>query len=76
MAAQRAVELNPGFSVPYAYVSAALIRLDRGKEARAAAQSLLKLDPNFTIDRFRVTVGVTPEVFSGFADAWHEAGLP
>jgi TolB-like protein/Tfp pilus assembly protein PilF len=75
-AARRAAEFNPGFSVPYAYLAAALVGLGRMAEARAAAQSVLKLDPNFTIRRFSVTVGVNPEVFSGFASAWREAGLP
>jgi len=37
---------------------------------------VLKLDPSFTIRRFSVTVGVNPEVFSAFANAWREAGLP
>jgi TolB-like protein len=76
VSARRAVELNPGFSVPYAYLTAALVRLGRDEEARITAQSLLKLNPSFTIGRFSVTVGVNPEVFSAFADAWREAGLP
>jgi tetratricopeptide (TPR) repeat protein len=75
-AARRAVELNPSFSVPYAYLAAALICSGRNQEARTAAQSVLKLDPTFTIRRFSVTVGVNPEVFSSFANAWREAGLP
>jgi TolB-like protein len=76
VSARRAVEFNPTFSVPYAYLTAALVRLGRDEEARIAAQSVLKLDPSFTIGRFSVTVGVTPEVFSAFADAWRQAGLP
>ncbi len=75
-AARQAVELNPSFSVPYAYLTGALIRLGRNDEARAAAQSVLKLDPGFSICRFSVIVGVNPKVFSAFADAWREAGLP
>ena len=76
LAAKRAVELNPGFSVPYAYLAATLVRLGRLPEARAAAQSVLKLDPSFTIRRFSVVVGVNPAVFDPFADAWRAAGLP
>jgi tetratricopeptide (TPR) repeat protein len=75
-AAQRAVELNPSFSVPYAYLTAALVRSGRVQDAKTAAQSVLKLDPNFTISRFSVIVGVNPEVFSAFTAAWREAGLP
>jgi TolB-like protein len=75
-AARRAVELSPSFSVPYAYLAAALICSGRDQEARSAAQSVLKLDPSFTIRRFSATVGVKPEVFLAFANAWREAGLP
>jgi TolB-like protein/Tfp pilus assembly protein PilF len=75
-AARRAVELNPSFSVPYAYLTAALICSGRDQEARTAAQSVLKLDPSFTIRRFSATVEVKPEVFLAFANAWREAGLP
>jgi TolB-like protein len=75
-AARRAVELNPGFSMPYAYLAAALVGLGRREEARAAARSMLKLDPSFSIRRFFVSVGVNPPVFSTFADAWRQAGLP
>lgn len=74
--ARRAVESNPSFSVPYAYLTAALVRSGRVEEAKRAAQQLLTLDPGFTVRRFFVTVGVAPEVFSAFADAWREAGLP
>ena len=76
LAAQRAVEQNPGFSVPYAYLTATLVRLGRLPEARDAAQSVLKLDPSFTIRRFSVIVGVNPAVFDPFAEAWRAAGLP
>ena len=56
--------------------TAALICSGRNEEARTAAQSVLKLDPSFSIRRFSVTVGVNPEVFLAFANAWREAGLP
>ena len=73
---RRAVEAIPTFSVPYAHLAAALVRLGRREEAKAAARSLLRLDPTFTIRRFLVVVGVNPDVFGDFVDAWHEAGLP
>jgi tetratricopeptide (TPR) repeat protein len=74
--ARRAVEANPGFSIPYAYLTAALVRLGRDEDARTAARSLLQLNPSFTVRGFSMTVGVNHEVFSAFADAWHQAGLP
>lgn len=76
MWARRAVEANPVFSVPYAYLTAALVRLGRIEEARAAVRTLLNLDPTFTIGRYRVVVGVNSEVFSDFAAAWRQVGVP
>jgi tetratricopeptide (TPR) repeat protein len=75
-ATRRAIEAIPTFSVPYAYLAAALVRLGRREDAKAAARSLLRLDPTFTIQRFAVVVGVNPDIFAGFADALREAGLP
>jgi TolB-like protein/Flp pilus assembly protein TadD len=75
-AARRAAELNPDFSVPYVYLTAALVGLGRDDEARAAARSVLNLDSSFTIRRFSMIVGANPDVFSRFATAWREAGLP
>jgi TolB-like protein/Tfp pilus assembly protein PilF len=75
-AGQRAVEANPSFSVPYAYLAAALVRTGQIEDARRAALALLQLDKNFRIGRFQVTVGVNPDVFSSFAEAWGQAGLP
>lgn len=74
--ARRAVEASPDFSVPYAYLTAALIRLGRDQDAKATVRTLLKLDPSFTIRRYRVVVGVNPEIFSDFAEAWRQAGVP
>ena len=76
LAAQRAVESNPDFSVPYAYLCACLMRLGRLGEARAVLNRMLALDRNFCIARFRVTVGVNEVVFEDFADAWRAAGMP
>jgi TolB-like protein len=75
-AGQRAVESSPSFSVPYAYLAAALVKVGRLDDARRAAQALRDLDHGFSISRFQVTVGVNPGVFSVFADAWGKAGLP
>ena len=74
-AAERAVEGNPGFSVPRALLSAALIRLNRTQEAIAEARRLIDLDPTFTTRNWSVTVGMVPEVFVPFANALHDAGI-
>jgi Flp pilus assembly protein TadD len=75
-AAQRASESNPHFSVPPVLLSAALERLGRHDEAKAAGVRALALNPGFTIGGYRVTVGRVAEVFDGFAEAWRRAGIP
>jgi TolB-like protein/Tfp pilus assembly protein PilF len=75
-AARRAVEATPQFSVPCLLLSAACQRLGRTEEARAAANQAGSLDPTFTIRTISLSLGKVPEVFSAFADAWREAGLP
>lgn len=74
--ARRAVESNPSFSVPYAYLCAAQVRLGTLDDARDTARRMLGIDPGFRISRFRVTVGVNEAVFDDFAQAWREAGIP
>ncbi len=74
--ARRAVESNPGFSVPYVYLCAAQARLGRLDEAKHTVARMLEIDPGFSISRFRVTVGVEESVFGDFARAWREAGIP
>ena len=75
-AARRAVEAHPVFSVPRALLAASLVRLNRTEDATAEARRLLELDPTFTTRNWSVTVGLAPEVFTPFADALHEAGVP
>ena len=74
--ARRAVESIPGFSVPYAYLCAAQVRLGRLDDARDTVCRMLGIDPGFRISRFRVTVGVNESVFDDFAQTWREAGVP
>jgi TolB-like protein len=75
-AGRRAVEANPSFSVPYAYLAAALVENGQIEDALKAGQALLQLDQSFRVTRFQVTVGVNHKVFSAFAAAWEKAGLP
>jgi TolB-like protein/Tfp pilus assembly protein PilF len=75
-AAARAVEVNPGFSVPLAYLCAAQARAGDAAAARDSAERLLVAQPGFTISGFRTVVGVNPAVFDLFANAWLRAGVP
>ena len=75
-AARNGIQSNPRFSVPQALLAAALVRLGHVAEAKTAAQRVLALEPGFTISGFAVTVGLAPEVYAHFAEAWREVGLP
>ncbi len=72
----RSVELNPRFSVSRAFLTATLARLGRNEAAQAEAKQVLALDSGFSVEKFAITVGIEPRVFSPMADAWRIAGLP
>jgi TolB-like protein len=75
-ATRRSIQLNPRFSVCRLFHTAALVGLGRNEEAKAEANQVLAMDPEFTISRFSITVGFEPTVFTLLADAWRVAGLP
>jgi hypothetical protein len=75
-AALRAVNSNPGFSVPQALLAAALVRLNEIDQAKVVVQRVLELQPSFSIKGFSVTNGQAPDVYTPFANAWSEAGMP
>jgi hypothetical protein len=59
-----------------ALLSVALIRLGRKEDAIAEVRRLIELDPTFTTKNWSVTVAIASEIFSPFADALHDAGVP
>ncbi|MEO5989517.1 MAG: protein kinase [Candidatus Eisenbacteria bacterium] len=75
-AASRASAANPRFSVPRYLHAAALVRLDRFEEAKALADSVLALQPGFTITGLVSDNFTTPERLGMPAEALHRAGLP
>jgi TolB-like protein len=75
-AAQSGVNSNPGFSAVRAFLTAALVRLERMDDAKAAAREILECEPSWTIRRAKDIFGVVPAVFGPFAQAWREVGLP
>ena len=54
---RRAIEANRNLPAEYFFLAAALAVVGRADEARAAAQAGLKLDPSFTVSRFRASGG-------------------
>jgi tetratricopeptide (TPR) repeat protein len=49
---RRSIGANPNYSIAHFHLASALARLERLKEAKAAAQAGLKIDPRFTIGWF------------------------
>jgi tetratricopeptide (TPR) repeat protein len=75
-AARDAIRHNAKFGMARAVLAAALLRLGRAEEAKAAARDLLECEPSFTIGGRSLTAGLEPAVFAPFAEAWREIGLP
>jgi tetratricopeptide (TPR) repeat protein len=73
--ARRAIEGNPNFTPGYRILAAALAHLDRIDEARAVAQRLLALMPEFNteIEKF---VFRHPGQLAMYLDGMRKAGLP
>jgi len=76
IAAGRAVQANPGFSIARMCRTAALVNLDREHETRASVKGLLEVQPDFSISQFVATAPTTPERLAIIADALRRAGLP
>jgi len=75
-AARKAIQA-PGFSFSYALLAAALARLGRLEEAKAAVAQLCKLQPpNSSINRQCTAAGFNPLVAEPLIEALRAAGLP
>ena len=74
--ARSVIAANSAYSIPRAILAAALVRLGRLDEARAAARTVLEHEPSFTIHGTARYAELEPAVFRPMADAWREAGLP
>jgi tetratricopeptide (TPR) repeat protein len=75
-AAQRSVQANPAHSITYVQLAAALSKLGRMEEARAAARRVLELHPSFRYSRQFVAVDCAPALAASLGDALRTAGLP
>jgi TolB-like protein/class 3 adenylate cyclase len=75
-AARNVIDANPVYSLPRAFLVAALVRLGRIEEAKATAKTVMDCDPSFTIHGTARYAELEPAVFRPFAEAWREAGLP
>jgi len=75
-AAYRAVQSNPGHSISYMLLAAALVKLGRLEESRAAASRVLELQTGFRYSRQFSGVACAPALAAALGDALHAAGLP
>jgi TolB-like protein/tetratricopeptide (TPR) repeat protein len=76
IAARRAILSNPSFSVTHSLLAAALAKLGRTAEAKAAARQVLALQPSFSSSGYCNAVGIAPALAANLLEAWHKAGLP
>jgi len=75
-AAYRSVQANPAHSITYVQLAAALARLGRLDEARAAAARVLELQPAFRYSRQFAGVNCAPALAEALGGALRDAGLP
>jgi TolB-like protein len=75
-AAHKAVQLNAGHSISYMLLAAALAKLGRLEEAKAAAACVLELQPAFRYSRQFAGVDCAPALAACLSEALRAAGLP
>jgi TolB-like protein len=75
-AAYKSVQANPAHSITYVQLAAALAKLGRLEEAKAAAARVLELQPAFRYSRQFVGVNCAPALAEALGDALRSAGLP
>ena len=73
---RQTIQRNPGFSFPYAMLAAALVKLGRIGEAKAAAARVLALHPAFNIGEWCAAIDPAPEIAAPLTEALRAAGLP
>ena len=75
-AARKAVQSNPAHSISYMLLAAALVKLGRLEEAKAAAARVLELQPAFRYSRQFAGVDCAPALAASLSEALRAAGLP
>jgi TolB-like protein len=75
-AAYKSVHANPAHSITYVQLTAALAKLGRLEEAKAAASKVLELHPTFRYSRQFAGVDCAPALAASMAEALRMVGLP
>jgi TolB-like protein len=75
-AAYKAVHANPGHSISHMLLAAALARCGKADDAKMAASTLSRLQPNFSPDRQFEGVDCEPALAAELGSALEAIGLP
>jgi TolB-like protein len=75
-AAYKSVHANPAHSITYVKLAAALAKLGRLEEAKAAAAKVLELHPTFRYSRQFAGVDCAPVLAAALGEALRAVGLP
>ncbi len=75
-AAYKSVHANPAHSITYVQLAAALAKLGRLEEAKAAASKVLELHPAFRYSRQFAGVACAPALAAAMGEALRMVGLP
>lgn len=75
-AAYKSVQSNPAHSITYVQLAAALSRLGRMQEAKAAAAKVMELHPGFRFSRQFAGVDCAPPLAAAMSDALRTVDLP
>ncbi len=75
--ATRAIHANPSYSGAYKLLVPALVLAGRTTDARHAANNLLRLEPNLTVQQFRhSSPGGQGEIGERLCEGLRSAGIP
>jgi TolB-like protein/Tfp pilus assembly protein PilF len=74
--ARKAIQSNPAHSISYMLLAAALARLGRFDESKAAAARVLELQPAFRYSQQFSGVNCAPALAASMSEALRAAGLP
>jgi TolB-like protein len=75
-AAYKSVHANPAHSITYVQLAAALAKLGRLEDAKAAAAKVLELHPAFRYSRQFAAVDCAPALAAALGEALRTVGLP
>ena len=75
-AARKAIQCNPAFSYLHMFLTAALAKLGRIDEAKAAAARVVALEPGFSISKMCLALDPALTFAEPLTEALRAAGLP